>query len=427
MIRRGRPPSIAARLALAALGLTAVALALAWVAVSALLADFVDRRLGAELEAALRGVMAATSWTEEGELVVAPSPPDPRYDQPGSGWGWTVGNAQGVLAAAPALLGAGIDASQVMTRERVFTAPGDAQPLTATAALPMAERTAALDAIRWPLAVSLAVLGLALVAAQLLAIRLGLRALRRFAADLDRLRLGALERLPDPGMRELIPLAQALNALLSANADTIARARTHVGNLAHALKGPLATLMLRARGAEAGLLSQMDRMIRWHLRRAAVAGPGAGLARATPVAPVLDDLALVFAPQARLRGLALSLDPGPVRAFAGEAQDLAEMLGNLIENALAHARSAVRLTAPAAPPDRLVLAIEDDGPGIPVAERERLMARGARLDEGTETGTGSGLGLAILADLVGLYEGRLTLAEAPGGGLCARLDLPAAR
>ncbi|MFN3279947.1 MAG: ATP-binding protein, partial [Paracoccus hibiscisoli] len=206
-------------------------------------------------------------------------------------------------------------------------------------------------------------------------------------------------------MRELIPLAQALNALLSANADTIARARTHVGNLAHALKGPLATLMLRAKGPEAGLLAQMDRMIRWHLRRAALAGPGAALARATPVGPVLEDLALVFAPQAARRGIILSLDPGPVPAFAGEAQDLAEMLGNLVENALAHARSTVRLTAPAAPPGRLVLAVEDDGPGIPAEERDRLMARGARLDEATTAG--SGLGLAILADLVALYEGRL--------------------
>ncbi|MFN4158114.1 MAG: sensor histidine kinase [Gemmobacter sp.] len=421
----GRPPSIAARLALAAMGLTALALALAWVAVSALLADFVDRRLSAELEAALRGVMAATTWTEDGELLVVPPPPDPRYEQPGSGWGWTVGSDRGILAAAPALLGAGIDPSKTITRARVFTAPGDAQVLTVTAALPMDERDAALDAIRWPLLVSLAVVGLALAGAQLLAIRLGLRALRRFAADLDRLRLGALDRLPDPKMRELIPLAQALNALLSANADTIARARTHVGNLAHALKGPLATLMLRAKGPEAGLLAQMDRMIRWHLRRAALAGPGAALARATPVGPVLEDLALVFAPQAARRGIILSLDPGPVPAFAGEAQDLAEMLGNLVENALAHARSTVRLNAPAAPPGRLVLTVEDDGPGIPAEERDRLMARGARLDEATTAG--SGLGLAILADLVALYEGRLTLAEAPHGGLCARLELPAVR
>ncbi|MFN6977388.1 MAG: sensor histidine kinase, partial [Gemmobacter sp.] len=254
--------------------------------------------------------------------------------------------------------------------------------------------------------------------------RLGLRALWHFAANLDRLRLGALDRLPDPRVRELIPLAQALNALLAANADTISRARTHVGNLAHALKGPLATLMLRAKGPEAELLAQMDRMIRWHLRRAAAAGPGAALARAAPVAPVLEDLGLVFTPQAARRAIILSLDPGPVPAFAGEAQDLAEMMGNLVENALAHARSTVRLIAPAAPPGRLILVVEDDGPGIPAEERARLMARGARLDEGA--GNGTGLGLGIVADLVGLYGGSLELVEAPGGGLCARLDLPAA-
>ncbi len=421
---RSGPPSLAGRLMLAAAGLTVLALAAAWVALSALLADFVDRRLAAELEAALRGVMAAATWDEDGQLAVDPPPPDPRYEQPGSGWAWTVAEGEAVLAAAPSLLGGPIAAPGAILRARDFTAPGEARMLTATVALPQAERAAALDRIRRPLLASLLVLGLALAAAQLLAIRLGLGALRRFAADLDRLRLGGLDRLPEPQLAELVPLARALNGLLEANAQTVARARTHVGNLAHALKGPLATLTLRARGGEAALLAQMDRMIRWHLRRAAAAGPGAGIARATPVAPVLADLALVFAPQAARRGVLLNLDPGPVPAFAGEAQDLAEMLGNLIENALAHARGAVRLTAPAAAPGRLVLAVQDDGPGIPPAERDRLMARGARLDEG---GDGSGLGLAIVADLAGLYGGTLVLSEAPLGGLSALLDLPSAR
>ncbi|MFN3643067.1 MAG: sensor histidine kinase [Gemmobacter sp.] len=421
---RSGPPSLAARLMLAAAGLTVMALAAAWVALSALLADFVDRRLAAELEAALRGVMAAAAWDDEGRLTVDPPPPDPRYEQPGSGWGWAVAEGGAVLAAAPSLLGAPIAAPGAILRARDFTAPGEARMLTVTVSLPAAERAAALDRIRRPLLASLVVLGLALAAAQLLAIRLGLGAVRRFAADLDRLRLGRLDRLPEPGVRELVPLARALNALLTANADTVARARTHVGNLAHALKGPLATLTLRARGRDAALLAQMDRMIRWHLRRAAAAGPMAGIARAAQVGPLLADLALVFAPQAERRGLTLDLDPGRLPAFAGEAQDLAEMLGNLIENALAHAGSTVRLTAPDAGPGRLVLAIEDDGPGIPPAERDRLMARGARLDEG---GDGSGLGLAIVADLAGLYGGTLSLGAAPAGGLSARLDLPAAR
>ena len=423
-MRRFGPASLAGRLILAAAGLTVLALAVAWVALSALLADFVDRRLAAELEAALRGVMAAATWDEDGRLVVEPPPPDPRYEQPGSGWSWTVAEGSVLLAAAPSLLGGPIVSPGAILRAREFTAPGDARVLTATVALPEAERAAALDRIRWPLLMSLLVLGLTLAVAQLLAIRLGLGALRRFTADIDRLRLGGLDRLPEPRLAELVPLARALNGLLEANAQTVARARTHVGNLAHALKGPLATLTLRAREGEAALLAQMNRMIRWHLRRAATAGPGAGIARATPVAPVLADLALVFAPQAAQRGVVLDLEPGPVPPFGGEAQDLAEMLGNLIENALAHARSAVRLTAPVAPPGRLVLAVQDDGPGIPPAERDRLLARGARLDE---AGDGSGLGLAIVADLAGLYGGTLTLSEASLGGLSARLDLPSAR
>jgi signal transduction histidine kinase len=121
--------------------------------------------------------------------------------------------------------------------------------------------------------------------------------------------------------------------------------------------------------------------------------------------------------------VALALDAAGAPPFRGDAEDLAEMVGALAENAVTHARSAVRLAARGAG-TRLVVEVADDGPGIPEAERARLLARGARLDEGAP---GYGLGLAIVADRAALYGGGLDLTTSPLGGLLARLTLPAVR
>jgi signal transduction histidine kinase len=108
--------------------------------------------------------------------------------------------------------------------------------------------------------------------------------------------------------------------------------------------------------------------------------------------------------------------------FRGDPQDLEEMLGNLMDNACKWARSRVRVTA-ARDGERLLLTVEDDGPGIPPPARDAALARGGRLDEAV---AGSGLGLAIVRDLLELYRGGLRMEASPLGGLKVVLDLPAA-
>ena len=117
----------------------------------------------------------------------------------------------------------------------------------------------------------------------------------------------------------------------------------------------------------------------------------------------------------------VSVDPG--LSFQGEKQDFEEMTGNLIDNACKWANGSVAVTARRLSDDTISVSVDDDGPGLTKAERERVVKRGQRLDESKP---GSGLGLSIVADLAHLYKGRFALENAEGGGLSARLTLPAA-
>ena len=424
--------SIRARMLAWSAGLTLGALVVAWVALSAVLADFVNRRLEAELTAAARGVMAAAGWDEAGAFGVVPPPSDARFDRPLSGWYWQVSDGAAVLARSPSLvtgnLGAdgagrtGPDGAALVAHVAGFTAPGDGRRLTVTVTLPEAEAAAELAAIRRPLTLALVLLGAALMAAQGLAVRAGLVDLTRFARAVAAVRDGRAGTLPSAQAAELRPLSDELTRLIAANAAQVERARAHAGDLAHALKTPLAVLANRAAPEDAALIDRMDRIIRWHLKRARAAAAGLDPTAHAAVAPVLEDVALVLTPEARRRGVTLEIAAhGGAPEFRGDAEDLAEIIGALAENAVKWATSAVRLSA-APCPGGLRLTVADDGPGIPEADRTRLLTRGARLDDSMP---GHGLGLAIATDRVVAYGGRLELSEAEGGGLEVAVILPA--
>lgn len=428
-----RTGSIRGRLLLWSAALTLGALLVAWGVLSSLLSDFVDRRLGAELDAAARAVMAASDWDATGGFVVLPPPADPRFEQPLSGWYWQVADAEQVLARAPSLVtgdlgpsGLGVlgpDGASLISRARGFTAPGDGRALTVTVSLPASEAAAELSAIRRPLLLALAVLGAALLAAQILAVRAGLVDLDRFVHAIGSVRDGKAKTIPLPEVTELRPLAEELNRLIAVNAAQIERARAHAGDLAHALKTPLAVLGNRAGPEDAALIDRMDRTIRWHLKRERAAAAGLDPAASCAVAPVLADVEMVLAPEARRRGIALSVTTQDAPDFRGDADDLAEIVAALAENAVQWADGSVSVTATRAA-SGLLIKIADDGPGIPAEARDRLLTRGARLDESSG---GHGLGLAIAADRARAYGGTLTLDASDAGGLLARVALPGKR
>jgi len=276
---------------------------------------------------------------------------------------------------------------------------------------------------------SLGILGLGLLTALLLQVRFGLQPLRRMRQAIIAVRTGRTLRLEGDFPVEIEPLSDELNILIDHNAAVLERARTQVSNLAHALKTPLSVLTNEAGSAGAGPLAEtvkrqttaMRRHVDHYLARARAAAATRVLGARTEVAPVVEDLRRTLERIYVDRAIRVEAEAPAGLAFRGERQDLEEMLGNLIDNACKWARSCVAVSA-RADADRVLLTIDDDGPGLPADQRSAVFDRGTRLDESVP---GSGLGLAIVRDIAELYHGAIALEDSPLGGLRAVLTLPA--
>jgi len=266
-------------------------------------------------------------------------------------------------------------------------------------------------------------------------VRVGLQPLRKLKESLARIRDGSAQKLEGRFPAEIAPLADELNSLIAHSAEVVGRARTHVSNLAHFLKTPLSVLASEAEAAQnepqaAPLAEQvkrqvgtMRRQVDHYLARARAAGSVNVLGNRTDIAPVLSDLARVLTRIHADRAITIETDCPPGLYFRGERQDLEEMAGNLIDNACKWAHARVRVRAEAQGP-LLVLTVEDDGAGLTEEERNKVGARGERLDESVP---GSGLGLAIVRDISKLYGGSFALESSELGGLKTRLSLPLIR
>jgi signal transduction histidine kinase len=267
-------------------------------------------------------------------------------------------------------------------------------------------------------------------------VRFGLAPLSRISRGLAAIRSGKAEKLEGSFPVEIEPLARETNALIDANREIVERARTHVGNLAHALKTPLSVMVNEAAARNdpfAGKVREQTDIMRdqitRHLERARLAARATVVGTVTEVNPIVTALARTMEKIYHARGIAIDIDaPGQAR-FRGERQDLEEMVGNLVDNACKWAQSRVNVEvlpsggAGGAPAPVLRLVVDDDGPGLTATQREQVGNRGRRLDE---TKPGSGLGLSIVVELAQLYGGELVLGTAPIGGLRAELVLPAA-
>ena len=283
------------------------------------------------------------------------------------------------------------------------------------------------------LAVAFALLAAGLLATTEYQVRFGLRPLRELESAVADIRRGAAERIDGDYPTEIAPLADELNLLVSANREVVERARTQVGNLAHALKTPLSVLINEAGDTGdplAGKVREQTALMRdqvsFYLDRARAAARAGAIGAATDVGPALEALGRTFRKIHREREIVFPEIMPDVR-FLGERQDFDDLVGNLLDNACKWAASKVELSLSQEPAaagrSRLVVTIDDDGPGLAPDMRAEAMRRGRRLDE---TKPGSGLGLSIVADLSAAYGGALALEESPAGGLRAVLRLPAA-
>ena len=316
-----------------------------------------------------------------------------------------------------------------VVRQRIeFAGPDGVRAFRITVAGDMATLDAQVDTFNGLLIISFVLLGAGLVIAIFLQVRIGLLPLRRVSEALARIRDGRAQSLEGEFPKEIAPLASELNSLIAHSAEVVARARTHVSNLAHFLKTPLSVLASEADAAGASPLADqvrrqvftMRRQVDHYLTRARAAGNVSALGNRTLAEPVLTDLTRVLSRIHQTRGIEIELTCAPDLYFRGERQDLEEMAGNLIDNACKWAKSMVHVTA-RRESGKLVLDVEDDGPGLSPAERQKVGTRGERLDESVP---GSGLGLAIVRDISKLYGGFFVLDASPRGGLLARLTLP---
>lgn len=298
------------------------------------------------------------------------------------------------------------------------------------------ELVAAIDAFNITLLWSLGVLGVGLLLAVFLQVKFGLLPLQRIREALLAVREGRAERLAGTFPIEISPLADELNGLLDHTTDVLARARSHVGNLAHALKTPLAVLTNEGEkpGPEtAAVLRQQTALIRrhvdHHLARARAIGQAPLLRGQVPLLPVFQSVARTLEKIHDGYGLSIVVNCDDALVFRGEQHDLEEMLGNLLDNACKWARAQVSLraeavSAPGAGGLQIRIVVDDDGPGIAPPLRAEIFDRGKR---GDESKPGSGLGLAIVRDIATLYGGHVELGDVPDGGLRAILVLPGAR
>jgi signal transduction histidine kinase len=454
-----RANSLAVRLFLWATAWTVVILIITGIALSTLYRHAVERAFDRRLDVYLRTLVAAVASPEESGDKFPQSIGEPLFELPLSGWYWQVTRLDAKtpeVHSSRSLWDANLprlppDKTSTDTEYRQGYAPGpedqdlrlvernidlgaDGRYLIAVAgdASEIDDETNSFDRA---IVITFTALTMALLLTTALQVRFGLAPLTRISESLAAIRSGRAERLQGEFPVEIAPLARETNALIDANREIVERARTHVGNLAHALKTPISVIVneASARGGEPfalKVLEQTDIMrdqVARQLERARLAARS-GVARAlVDVPPVVTALARTMEKLHRDREIAIDVDVPEHARFRGEQQDLEEMVGNLVDNGCKWAQSRVAievLTDEAEADDergRVRIIVDDDGPGLSPAEREQVALRGQRLDESKP---GSGLGLSIVVELARLYGGGLTLGTAPIGGLRAELALP---
>lgn len=301
----------------------------------------------------------------------------------------------------------------------VFLAAEDRSPIDADA-----DRFAGVTAI------ALLILGGGLVLGVVVQVRFGLTPLFRLRREVASVRRGKAERVDGVYPEELEPLAAELNALLAHNQEVVERQRTHVGNLAHALKTPLSVMLTEASQQPGQLAEVVERQaqtmreqVDHHLRRARAAARSQTSGERTPVEPILDELAVTLERIFQDKNVEIDWRCPDDLCFQGEKQDFMELAGNVMENAGKWCKGKIRVEAVPHGEGRMVLTVDDDGPGLPPEERAQALKRGQRLDENAP---GSGLGLSIVDELARAYGGKVELGESPLGGLRVTLDLPRA-
>lgn len=448
--------SILARLSLRARLLTG---SLLWIAATLLVTGFVltslfrshvERRFDAELATHLNQLLANAQIGSGGTLTLSHPMTDPRFERPYSAFYWQVDGPGGTMLRSRSLwdqvlplpkdsptdgvlhrhLITGPDGQHLVAVERKVSLPGGRGVVQAAVAGDLNVVSAATAEFINTAAITLGALAAGLVLVVAVQALSTLRPLSRLQGSLAAVRLGRASRVAGQFPAEVQPLVDDLNGLLGYNTEVLERARTEAGNFAHQLKTPLAIIANAAGDLPAGepsatVLEQaklMARRIDYALTRTRAAASGKVLGATTAVGPQLERMVNAMRTLHAGRTIQIGLLDSSRVTVQVEPQDFDEMVGNLLDNACKWARARVSVSVED-DAHWVWVVVEDDGPGLPEAERRRVFERGRKLDE---TASGAGLGLSIVQDIVAAYEGSIRLQASSLGGLRAVLALPRA-
>lgn len=445
--------SLAGRLILSAVVWSFVALLVGGFVLSFAFRSYVLTDVDKRLELLLDTLVGISEVSPEGEFRFNQPLADQRFLTPYSGWYWQVSAEDMVPLRSRSLwdfaldaqheqrtfslryiVANGPDGQMLRVAEHDIILPEAEQVYHYQIATNMAEVQAAINRFNWLLFSALALILFTVTLALFVQVSYGLRPLRQIKRDLSDVRAGRSvklasaddEKLP----QDLKPLVEEINGLIDQNDKLLQRARTHVGNLAHALKTPLSVIQNSVDGDDsgsAGVIARQTKNIQvhvdHHLKRARIAGGGTGVG--LPVYERITKLASAVSVTVGEKALKINVDCADGLMFDGEKEDFDELLGNILDNAAKWATSkvdvAVKRNAEGLRRPVLKIVIGDDGPGVPADKRDSMFDRGKRLDEQVP---GTGLGLAIVRDIADMYGGDVELRTSTLGGLQVTLTLP---
>jgi len=459
---RRTPPSLVSSLIRAALLWAVPGLILVTIALGLVSRNSSYRGFEEPLEASVIGLIASVEADKDETLRLSRELPEPRFQRALSGRYWLIGTIQGEeivpLLSSRSLYGGSLTVTEKTVAELAlqgqepvrFTAAGpdiDANETLRVVArqvilpdmsspvvvLAAADRAPVVRSIRNFILTAIALLSgltLGLILAVYAQVRVGLRPLFDLVSRIADVREGRAVSVEGDYPLEISPLATELNSLILHNKTIVERAQTHVGNLAHALKTPIAVLRNEAEAAKTtpseivsrqteSMASQVDH----HLRRARAAARGQAIGVRAEMDPVIDGLVRTLPRIYRDKDMTIERTGEMGLIFRGHPRDLEDMIGNLMDNAAKWTATRIDVDIFTVEDGVCTVTIMDDGPGLTEAEIQEAMKRGARLDEATP---GSGLGLSIVKDLADAYNGSLSFSRAESGGLKAKLRLPIA-
>ena len=406
-----------------------------------------DDRLNLLLET----LIGASRVDSSDGITVVSTIGDPRFFQPYSGWYWQVNNGTKTLVRSRSmwdqvftsdkrLIGGRsqfidsvnqtnerdkfIETKKLHIIERNISFPGIDSPVTFIVSGDTEEYQQNINKFDNTLSVILFILGAGLMIAVFLQVKFGLLPLNKIKASLFKVRNGDEDKLKESYPLEVQPLASEINELLDHNAKIIDRAKTHVGNLAHVLKTPLAVISNEIKTEDNIMNNQvilMKRHIDRYLKKAHLESVGTFSKEKINIIDLVKKMISIF--KKLYPEVQINLDESVQEAFVfGSMDDLEEVIGNIIENACKYGKNKIEVEIRISEKNNLELVISDDGLGLSQEQMNKVFARGFRIDEQKP---GTGLGLNIVKDIVETYmKGKVTLSKSKLGGLEVNILLP---